>query len=87
MKKDSIKNKASVEIELDQTHRPFTTGRNGIFSVKRLKAWEGNNCCFIDPISQRGKVLNAGIMIEATDMDHLATVWLQLRGKYPKVKS
>lgn len=86
MKKDSIKNEASVEIELDQTHNPSVTGRNGTFGIKRLTVWTWVGRCFFDPIGKSGKVLNAGMMIEATDMDHLATVWLQLRGKYPKGK-
>lgn len=82
-----MKKEASVEIELDQTHNPSVTGRNGTFGIGRLHLWEGAGRCFIDPISkEKGIRLNAGMLIEATDMDHLATVWLQIRGKYPKGK-
>ena len=76
----------SVEIELTQTHNPSVTGRNGTFGINRLRVWSGTGRCFFDPIGKSGKVLNAGMMIEATDMDHLAEVWLQIRGKYPKGK-
>ena len=83
-----MKKPASVEIELGQDYRPYTVGRNGNFAIGRLKVWEGTGRCFIDPISfKRGIVLNSGLMIEASDMDRLATAWLQSRGKYPKGKS
>jgi hypothetical protein len=82
-----MKKEASVEIELEQKHSPFTTGRNGTFGIGRLRLWGGTGRCFIDFFSLRtGALLNAGAMIEATDMDHLAKVWLQARGKYPKGK-
>ncbi len=78
---------ASVEIALDQSSRPYAVGRNGVFGIGRLRAWEGTGRCFIDPISfKTGVVLNAGLMIDVRNMDDLAEAWLRARGKYPKVK-
>jgi len=70
-----------IEIELEQKHSPYTTGRNGTFGIGKLRLWEGTGRCFIDFFSLRtGALLNAGAMIESSDMDRLAADWLLARG-------
>ena len=55
-------------------------GRNGTFTPKVVRIWQGVESAHIDVLGKRGLPIKAGIELPLDDMDRLAMRWLEARG-------